>query len=95
MQLNTGNTRPIRFAILAALMLAAPALRAQDETAAAPGVAAGGTLDRIRAAGRINLGYYADARPLSFRGSTGDADGYAVAVCRLVADDLKDRRAHV
>jgi polar amino acid transport system substrate-binding protein len=88
MQLNMGITRPIRFAILTSFALAAPAPFAQVEG----GVAATGgsaTLDRIRAAGKINFGYYAEARPLSFRGSTGDADGYAVALCRLVADDLK------
>ena len=89
MQLNTGNTRPIRFAILAALALAAPALLAQDESGAATSASGSGTLDRIRAAGKINFGYYAEAKPLSFRGNTGDADGYTVALCRLVADDLK------
>jgi polar amino acid transport system substrate-binding protein len=89
MQLNMGNTRPIRFAILAALALGAPALLAQDESAGAASASGSATLDRIRAAGKINFGYYADARPLSFRGNTGDADGYAVAICRLVAEDFK------
>jgi polar amino acid transport system substrate-binding protein len=89
MQLKTGNTRPIRFAILAALALAAPALLAQDDASGAAATSGSSTLDRVRAAGKLNLGYYADARPLSFRGNTGDADGYAIALCRLVADDLK------
>jgi polar amino acid transport system substrate-binding protein len=35
------------------------------------------------------LGYYAEARPLSFRSATGDADGYGVALCRLVVADLQ------
>ena len=90
MQLQLDNTGPMRFALLVAIALAPQALYAQDApNAAAPSASGTSTLDRIRAAGKINFGYYAEARPLSFRGSTGDADGYAVAICRLVADDLK------
>lgn len=82
-----GNKSPLRFALVVALGLAAPAF-AQDTGSAAP---AGGssTIERIRSAGKITLGYYAEARPLSFRNNTGDPDGYAVALCRLVAADLQ------
>ncbi len=55
--------------------------------AAAPASAA--TLDRIRESGSIKLGYLADARPFSFRTSSSAAEGYAVALCRQVADDAR------
>jgi polar amino acid transport system substrate-binding protein len=80
-----ANRRPLRLALLVALGFAAPAF-AQDGTAVATGSS---TIERIRAAGKIVLGYYAEARPLSFRGKTGDADGYGVALCRLVVTDLQ------
>lgn len=73
-------------ALIVALGLVSPAL-AQD-TGAAP---AGGssTVERIRSAGKITLGYYAEARPLSFRNNTGDPDGYGPAICKLVVADLQ------
>ena len=77
---------PLRLALLVVLGLAAPAL-AQDTGTAVP--MGSSTIERIRAAGKIVLGYYAEARPLSFRGKTGDADGYGVALCRLVVADLQ------
>ncbi|HEY6893826.1 MAG TPA: transporter substrate-binding domain-containing protein, partial [Rhodanobacteraceae bacterium] len=81
-----GNKRPLRLALVVALGFAAPAL-AQEAPMAAPTGAS--TIERIRAAGKIVLGYYAGARPLSFRGPTGDPDGYGVALCRLVVADLQ------
>lgn len=54
--------------------------------AAAPASAA--TLDRIRETGSIRLGYLADARPFSFKTSAGAADGYSVALCQQVADQV-------
>ena len=55
--------------------------------AAMPASAA--TLDRIRESGSIKLGYLADARPFSFRNEAGAAEGYAVALCQQVADQVK------
>ena len=55
--------------------------------AAMPASAA--TLDRIRETGSIKLGYLADARPFSFRNESGAAEGYAVALCQQVADQVK------
>jgi putrescine:ornithine antiporter len=49
--------------------------------AASPASAAGPTLDRVKAAGKIRLGYRTDARPLSFEES-GKAAGYSVALCQ-------------
>jgi putrescine:ornithine antiporter len=54
---------------------------------AAPAMAA--TLDRVRQTGKITLGYRADARPFAYRDETGNADGYAAALCKQVAEQLK------
>jgi polar amino acid transport system substrate-binding protein len=62
--------------LLAAVSVLAPAAQAQ-------------TLDRIRDAGKIRLGYEKDARPFSFENDTGKPDGYAVSLCAAVADELK------
>ena len=55
-----------------------------------PGTAApaGGTLDRIRDAGKVKLGYRTDARPFSYDES-GRAAGYSVALCQRVAEAVK------
>lgn len=82
-----GSKLPIRLALFTAVALAPSMLFAQD--AATTGGGGSSTLDRIRAAGKMTLGYYAEARPLAFRNNTGDADGYGVALCRLVAADVQ------
>jgi ABC-type amino acid transport substrate-binding protein len=51
--------------------------------------ASAATLDRVREAGKIVLGYRADARPFAFRDETGKASGYAVALCQKIADQVK------
>jgi ABC-type amino acid transport substrate-binding protein len=51
--------------------------------------AAPNTLDRVRQTGTLKVGYYADARPLSYQDETGKAAGYAIAVCQEIANDLK------
>lgn len=53
--------------------------------------AAGATLDRIRERGNITFGYLVDARPFSFLDANGAADGYAVGLCRRIADRVKVR----
>ena len=57
--------------------------------AAIPASAA--TLDRIRETGSIRLGYLADARPFSFRNDAGAADGYSVALCQRIAEQVKSQ----
>ena len=52
---------------------------------------ASSTLERIRAAGKITLGYYANARPLSFKDESGKLDGYAIALCRQIAADVQSK----
>ena len=64
-----------------ALVAAATPAWAQRAPAAA--------LDRIKAAGRVKLGYSPDARPFSFRDESGNAAGYSVALCLKVADAIK------
>src|SRR5262245_61356918 len=48
-----------------------------------------GTLDRVREAARIRLGYRADARPFSYRDETGRAAGYSVALCGWIVEELR------
>jgi len=65
-----------------ALLATMPLTTAQTPTS--------GTRDRIRDAGRIRLGYRADARPFSYTDESGTAAGYSVALCQRVADAVKE-----
>ena len=51
-----------------------------------PTPASAATLDRVKQTGKLNLGYRADGRPFSYRDELGNADGYAVALCKAVAE---------
>ena len=53
--------------------------------------AAAQTLERIQTAGTITLGYEADARPFSYAGETGAPAGYAVRLCEIVADQVREQ----
>jgi ABC-type amino acid transport substrate-binding protein len=75
------RVRSMAACAIALLSLVAPTLA---QRAAAPPT----TLDRIRTAGSIKVGYRTDARPFSFQGASG-ADGYSVALCTKVVDALK------
>lgn len=55
--------------------------------AAAP--AAAGTLEQIKNSGKLTIGYRTDARPFSYRDASGNAAGYAVALCQRVAEQVK------
>ena len=46
------------------------------------------TLEKIRKAGAITLGYIDGAAPFSFADPNGDPQGYSVDLCRAVADSL-------
>ncbi|MHA6203688.1 amino acid ABC transporter substrate-binding protein [Dyella soli] len=48
------------------------------------------TLDRIRASGKITMGFYNEAQPFTYQGSSGTPDGYAIALCRAVATAVQD-----
>jgi ABC-type amino acid transport substrate-binding protein len=54
-----------------------------------PAPASAATLDRIRQASKIALGYRTDARPFSYRDESGNPDGYAVVLCKQATDSLK------
>jgi polar amino acid transport system substrate-binding protein len=47
------------------------------------------TLDRIKETAFIKLGYLDDARPFSFAGSAGKAEGYTVELCQRIVEELK------
>ena len=68
-------------ALIAALM--APSLATAQSLAGSP------TLDRVRSTGAITFGYFVAASPLSYRNQAGNADGYAVALCRGIAAVVK------
>jgi putrescine:ornithine antiporter len=78
---------------VAAVVTASPILSAQKPTASAPAApaaaASASTLDHIRAAARIKLGYRVDVRPFSYKDESGQAAGYAVALCQKIADAVK------
>ena len=41
------------------------------------------------AAGKLTLGYRADARPFSYRDEAGKPAGYSVALCQKIAEQVK------
>ena len=47
------------------------------------------SLERIKATGKITLGYRADAAPMSYRDAGGRPAGYSVTLCNRVADAMK------
>ncbi len=52
---------------------------------AAPAAAQTGTLEKIRGAGAITLGYIEDAAPFSFVDAKREPQGYSVDLCREIA----------
>lgn len=71
----------------------AAALAAVCLTLIATAPASATTLERIKEAGRIRFGYFADARPFSERGSAGAPEGYAITLCQKIADQVKAQLA--
>jgi ABC-type amino acid transport substrate-binding protein len=70
--------RGVALAVMAVLATA-PLLLAQGQTAGSP------ALDRIRAAGRMRLGYRADARPFSYQDPANPQPaGYSVELCKQI-----------
>jgi ABC-type amino acid transport substrate-binding protein len=51
----------------------------------AAGPAMAGVLDRARETGELRIAYRDDAQPFSFTDAGGQAAGYSVALCRMVA----------
>lgn len=50
--------------------------------------ASAATLDRVKT-GKLALGYRIDGLPFSYKDASGNADGYAVQLCKDVAEKLK------
>ncbi|GAB2178428.1 amino acid ABC transporter substrate-binding protein [Dongia sp. agr-C8] len=69
-----------------AIALVAGALTAAAASAPA---GAGPVADRIKAAGKIVIGYRDGAAPFSFKNEQGQPAGYVIDVCQAVADDLQ------
>jgi polar amino acid transport system substrate-binding protein len=74
------DTGPMKIALLASALLASSMMSA---------AAGAQTLDRIRSAGKLTMGYFADAAPISFKNEGGKPDGYAIALCEAIAADIK------
>jgi ABC-type amino acid transport substrate-binding protein len=51
--------------------------------------ASAATLDRVRQTGKLTLGYRTDAPPFSHKDESGNPDGYAVSLCKAVAEKVK------
>lgn len=51
--------------------------------------ASAATLDRVKAAGKLVLGYRTDARPFSFGDGSAPPMGYSIALCERIADAVK------
>jgi ABC-type amino acid transport substrate-binding protein len=52
-------------------------------------VRAASTLDRVAGAGRLTIGYLADARPFSYQDSAGKPAGYGIDLCARVGEAVK------
>lgn len=73
------RTRPFGLA-LAAVALSFAATASMSASAA--------TLDKIKGAGKISIGYRADAKPFSFE-DAGKPTGYSVELCGKLAEEMK------
>jgi len=51
--------------------------------------ASAATLDRVREAGKLTLGYRVDARPFSYQDASGQPTGYSIALCQGIAEEIK------
>jgi putrescine:ornithine antiporter len=55
----------------------------------APSPANATTIERIKETGHIRFGFLKDAPPFSVATGTGAPDGYSVALCKKIAEDIK------
>jgi putrescine:ornithine antiporter len=55
----------------------------------APSPAGAATIDRIKDTGHIRFGFMKDAPPFSVATGTGAPDGYSIALCKKIAEDIK------
>jgi putrescine:ornithine antiporter len=83
-RLNRPHDYRVRTATLATVFLAIGVL-----PLTVPEPASAATLDRMQQTGKLTLGYRADARPFSYKDESGNAAGYAVRLCKKVAEKIK------
>jgi putrescine:ornithine antiporter len=86
------RSRSLQIALAVALVAVVPwgwsqPLETVTQTATQP--ASIRTLDRVRAKGKLVLGYYTQAQPMSYRDPSGNAAGYSVTLCQKVAEGVK------
>jgi ABC-type amino acid transport substrate-binding protein len=74
----------IRYAVTISALLLPSMLFAAEQRATHSG-----TLDRVRQTDTLRLGYYADAGPFSYQDQSGNPAGYAIELCKAIANDLK------
>ena len=78
----SGSSRPGRFlTVLTGVAALALAGLVQPSHA--------GTLDQIKQAGKITLGYREDAKPFSSKDASGNPAGFTVMLCNAVVEHLK------
>lgn len=70
--------------------LAAAALILLAAVAGPPVAAQAQTLERIRESGTFRIGYREDAAPFAYKDTLGEAVGYSVDLCRVVAAAAKE-----
>src|SRR6476620_1612229 len=82
--LNRPHECRVRIATLAIALLATGVL-----PFAVPEPASAATLDRMQQTGKLTLGYHADARPFAYKDESANAAGYAVVLCKKVAEKIQ------
>ena len=75
--------------VTAALALAPAAFGQATKKATGTSAKPASTLERIKKAGTIKLGYRTDARPFSYQDPSGKPAGYSVELCQAVAEEVK------
>jgi putrescine:ornithine antiporter len=80
---TAAPARTAGMAAIAALLPLALLLAAAPQPAAAAG-----TMDRIKASGKLKLGYTAETRPFTFKAESGPA-GFAVDLCMEIVGSVK------
>jgi len=92
---SASRSRTFQLALAIALVAVTPRGWGQAQSmepmaqARAVQPATAGTLDRVRAKGKLVLGYYTHAQPMSYRDPSGHAAGYSVMLCQKIADGVK------
>jgi len=70
--------KPVKWLLFLCLAFGLPAHRPADAQ----------TLDTINQSKTIRLGYIADEKPFSFKTTDGSPAGYAIDLCRRIADEV-------